>query len=116
MGGAPRLPGPGAPTHGSAVLSEGAPLGWQPSRFLTARGEAQRAFQLAEQLGSINAAAAELGTTWPSLRKALHGMGSACPLATPRPSASGRSRQPAGVAASRIHQAWTRTMVAVWTT
>jgi hypothetical protein len=33
-------------------------LGWQPSRFLTDRGEAERAFQLAEQLGSVNAAAA----------------------------------------------------------
>jgi hypothetical protein len=53
------------------------PLGWQPSRFLTDRAEAERAFQLAEQLGSVNAAAAELGTTWPSLRKAFgrHGLG-----------------------------------------
>jgi hypothetical protein len=53
------------------------PLGWQPSRFLTDRGEAERAFQLAEQLGSVNAAATELGTTWPSLRKAFtrHGLG-----------------------------------------
>jgi hypothetical protein len=52
-------------------------LGWQPSRFLVDRGEAERAFQLAEQLGSVNAAAAELGTTWPSLRKAFgrHGLG-----------------------------------------
>jgi hypothetical protein len=53
------------------------PLGWQPSRFLADRGEAERAFALAERLGSINAAAAELGTTWPSLRKAFqrHGLG-----------------------------------------
>jgi hypothetical protein len=52
-------------------------VGWQPSRFLSDRGEAERAFQLAEQLGSVNAAAAELGTTWPSLRKAFarHGLG-----------------------------------------
>jgi hypothetical protein len=52
-------------------------VGWQPSRFLIDRGEAERAFQLAEQLGSINAAAKELGTTWPSLRKAFtrHGLG-----------------------------------------
>jgi WhiB family transcriptional regulator, redox-sensing transcriptional regulator len=51
--------------------------GWQPSRFLADRAEAQRAFQLAEQLGSVNAAAAELDTTWPSLRKAFtrHGLG-----------------------------------------
>jgi hypothetical protein len=52
-------------------------VGWQPSRFLTDRAEAERAFQLAKQLGSVNAAAAELGTTWPSLRKAFtrHGLG-----------------------------------------
>jgi hypothetical protein len=53
------------------------PLGWQPSRFLTDRAEAERAFALAEQLGSVNAAAKELDTTWPSLRKAFtrHGLG-----------------------------------------
>jgi hypothetical protein len=52
-------------------------LGWQPSRFLADRAEAERAFALAEQLGSVNAAAAELGTTWPSLPKAFqfHGLG-----------------------------------------
>jgi hypothetical protein len=53
------------------------PVGWQPSRFLTDRAEAERAFALAEQLGSVNAAATQLGTTWPSLRKAFtrHGLG-----------------------------------------
>jgi hypothetical protein len=56
---------------GNPALSSLCPLGWQPSRFLTDRAEAERAFQLAEQLGSVNAAAAELGTTWPSLRKAF---------------------------------------------
>jgi len=52
-------------------------VGWQPSRFLSERAEAERAFALAERLGSVNAAAAELGTTWPSLRKAFqrHGLG-----------------------------------------
>jgi WhiB family transcriptional regulator, redox-sensing transcriptional regulator len=52
-------------------------VGWQPSRFLADRVEAEHAFQLAERLGSVNAAAAELGTTWPSLRKAFtrHGLG-----------------------------------------
>jgi hypothetical protein len=52
-------------------------VGWQPSRFLTDRAEAERAHALAEQLGSINAAAQQLGTTWPSLRKAFarHGFG-----------------------------------------
>jgi hypothetical protein len=29
------------------------PLGWQPSQFLSARAEAERAFQLAERLGSV---------------------------------------------------------------
>jgi hypothetical protein len=53
------------------------PLGWQPSRFLTDRAEAEQAYALAEQLGSVNAAAHQLGTTWPSLRKAFtrHGLG-----------------------------------------
>jgi hypothetical protein len=52
-------------------------VGWQPSRFLTDRSEAERAFALAEQLGSVNAATTELGATWPSLRKAVgrHGLG-----------------------------------------
>jgi hypothetical protein len=73
------------------------PLGWQPSRFLTDRAEAERAFQLAEQLGSVNAAAAqELGTIWPSLRKAFtrHGLG----MPTRNPEAV---RQRAIAAASR---------------
>jgi hypothetical protein len=30
------------------------PVGWQPSRFLTDRAEAERALALAEQLGSVN--------------------------------------------------------------
>jgi hypothetical protein len=52
-------------------------VGWQPSRFLADRAEAERAFALAERLRSVNAAAAELGTTWKSLRKAFarHGRG-----------------------------------------
>src|SRR5436190_13494092 len=78
---APRRPAT-APAH-SRVRSRAGyghdrhPLGWQPSRFLADRAEAERAFQLAEQLGSVNAAATELGTTWPSLRKAFarHGLG-----------------------------------------
>jgi hypothetical protein len=28
-------------------------VGWQPSRFLSAHAEAERAFQLAERLGSV---------------------------------------------------------------
>jgi len=61
------------------------PLGWQPSRFLADRAEAERAFALVEQLGSVNAAASQLGTTWPSLRKAFtrHGLG----MPTPNPEA-----------------------------
>jgi hypothetical protein len=52
-------------------------VGWQPSRFLADRAEAERAFQLAQQLGSVNATATQLDTTWPSLRKAFirHGLG-----------------------------------------
>jgi hypothetical protein len=71
-------------------------VGWQPSRFLTDRSEAERAFALAEQLGSVNAAAQELGSTWPSLRKAFirHGLG--MPARNPE-----AVRQRAIVAASR---------------
>jgi hypothetical protein len=52
-------------------------VGWQPSRFLADRAEAERAFQLAQQLGSVNATATQSDTTWPSLRKAFthHGLG-----------------------------------------
>ncbi len=59
--------------------------GWQPSPFLADRTEAERAYRLAERLGSVNAAAAELGTTWPTLRKAFarHGLG----MPTPNPGA-----------------------------
>jgi hypothetical protein len=77
-------------------------VGWQPSQFLADRAEAERAFRLAERLGSVNAAAAQLGTTWPSLRKAFtrHGLGMPArnPEAVrPRPIAATqkRSRQPA---------------------
>ena len=49
--------------------------GWAGSPALPHRpGEGEgalRAFQLAEQLGSVNAAAAELETSWPTLRKAF---------------------------------------------
>jgi hypothetical protein len=62
---------------GLRARAESPPLGWQPSRFLADRAEAERAFALAERLGSVNAAVKELGTTWPSLRKAFgrHGLG-----------------------------------------
>src|SRR4029453_10764158 len=58
--------------------------GWQPSRFLTDRGEAERAFALAERLGSVNAAAAQLGTTWPWLRKAFPRPGLGMPARNPQ--------------------------------
>jgi hypothetical protein len=58
-------------------------LGWQPSRFLADRAEAERAFALAERLGSVNAAAQELGTTWPSLRKAFTRYGLGMPARNP---------------------------------
>jgi hypothetical protein len=79
------------------------PLGWQPSRFLADRAEAERAFQLAERLGSVNgAAAADLGTTWPSLRKAFQRHGLWMPARNPEAvrqraidAARQRSAQPA---------------------
>jgi hypothetical protein len=74
---APRGVGQGARRPAWSATTLQSHLGWQPSRFLTDRGEAERAFQLAERLGSVNAAAKELDTTWPSLRKAFtrHGLG-----------------------------------------
>jgi hypothetical protein len=70
-------------------------VGWQPSRFLTDRAQAERAFQLAEQLGSVNAAAKELGTTWPSLREAF---GATAWHARPQPPEAVRQR---AIAAAR---------------
>jgi hypothetical protein len=79
------------------------PLGWQPSRFLADRAEAERAFALAEQLGSVNAAAVELGTTWPSLRKAFqrHGLGMPArnPEAVRQRARAAASQHPGGPAA-----------------
>jgi WhiB family redox-sensing transcriptional regulator len=68
-----------------------------PSRFLTDRGEAERAFRLAEQLGSVNAAARELGTTWPSLRKAFqrHELG------TPQPNPAAVNQRKSAVQLAR---------------
>jgi hypothetical protein len=70
------------------------PPGWQPSRFLTDRAEDQRAFQLAERLGSVTAAAAELGTTWPSPGKSFACHAWACP----RNPEAGQEHQLAGLA------------------
>jgi len=69
-----------------------------PSRFLADRGEAQRAFRLAEELGSINAAARELGTTWPSLRKAFqrHELG------TPQPNPAAVNQRKSAVQLARL--------------
>jgi hypothetical protein len=66
---------PPAATSGALACQQR--VGWQPSRFLADRAEAERAFALAERLGSVNAAATQLGTTWPLLRKAFtrHGLG-----------------------------------------
>jgi hypothetical protein len=100
-----------SPTATSRALHAQQRVGWQPSRFLVDRAEAERAFALAEQLGSVNAAPAELGTTWPSLRKPSPATGSACPPATPRRSASEPSPPPATAAANqprRPRHRWTR--------
>jgi hypothetical protein len=83
-------------------------VGWQPSRFFTERVEAERAFALAEQLGSVNAAAQQLDTTWPSLRKTFTRHGPACLPATLTSSGSGRSPPPASEPGSRPPRPWTR--------
>jgi hypothetical protein len=67
-------------------------MGWQPSRSLTDRTEAERAFQLAERLGGVNAAARELGTSWHGCASLPATRPGACSSTIPRPSASGRSR------------------------
>jgi hypothetical protein len=90
-----------SPTPTSGALHAQKGVGWQPSHF-SPTAEAERAFALAEQLGSVNAAATELDTTWPSLRKAFtrHGLG--MPARNPEAvrqraiaAASGRTGQPA---------------------
>ena len=43
----------GAPGDPPGLPRMTEPLGWQPSRFLTDRAEAECAFALAEQLGSV---------------------------------------------------------------
>jgi hypothetical protein len=65
-----RLPVQCGPEHPLAATG----LAAQP--VLADRGEAERAFALAERLGSVNAAT-HLGTIWLSLRKAFtrHGLG-----------------------------------------
>jgi hypothetical protein len=77
-----RLPAasPTAPGgQGSRARLPTSGLAAQP--LLTDRAEAERAFALAERLGSVNAAAQELGTTWPPLHKAFtrHGLGMPAP-------------------------------------
>jgi hypothetical protein len=47
-------------------------VGWQPSRFLTDRAEAERAYALAEQLGSVNATATQLGHHLAVAAQGLH--------------------------------------------
>jgi hypothetical protein len=92
-----------SPTATSGALAYPvAGVGWQPSRFLVDRAEAERAFALAERLGSINAAAAQLGTTWPSLRKPSPATGVACRLASPAPSGSGPSTPPQAPPATSV--------------
>jgi hypothetical protein len=93
---APRGVGQGARRPAWSATTLQSHLGWQPSRFLADRSEAERAFQLAERLGSVNAAAAELGTTWPSLRKPSPATAWACsPQPRGGPPADDRRRPPA---------------------
>jgi hypothetical protein len=99
-------PSPAA-TSGASAWPSG---GWAGSlsRFLTDRTEAKRAYALAEQLGSVNAAAAELDTAWPSLRKAFSRHGLGMPARNPK-----AVRQRAIAAASRRagppqRRRWTR--------
>jgi hypothetical protein len=64
-------------TRWSTAGRDRAALGWQPSRFLADRAKAEHAFQLAEQLGSVNAAAQQLGDHLAVAAQAFtrHGLG-----------------------------------------
>jgi hypothetical protein len=66
-----------APGWTARAVGAATPERRRAGRFLSDRAEAKRAFAPVEQLGSVNAAAQELGTTWSSLRKAFarHGLG-----------------------------------------
>jgi len=85
---------------GAAHARTAGGLAAQPLPCRPGRGRTR--LRAAEQLGSVNAAATELGTAWPSLRKAFTRHGSACRRATLRRSDSGRSLRPASAAASRL--------------
>jgi hypothetical protein len=47
-------------------------VGWQPTRFLADRAEAERALQLADHLDSVNAAAARAGHHLAVAAQSLH--------------------------------------------
>ena len=83
-------------------------MGWEPSRFLVDRAEAERACALGAHLGSVDAAAVELGTTGPSLRKAFQRHELGMPAATSRRSGNAPSLRPASAAVSRPPPTWTR--------
>jgi hypothetical protein len=93
------------PTSGAGIPSSE----WAGSPAASGRPcEAERAFRLAEQLGSVNAAAAELGTTWPSLRKAFASHELGMPARNPeavRQRAIAAARQRTGQPTTR---GWTR--------
>jgi hypothetical protein len=73
-------------------------VGWQPSRFLIDWAGAEHAFARVGQLGSVNAAAQELGPPGRRCPKRSAAMGWACRPATPRRSTSG----PRPVASARL--------------
>ena len=91
-----RLPvaSPTAPSGQGSQVPLYRPLGWQPNCFLLDRAEAERALALAEQLGSINAAAEELGTTWRRCAKPSTATASACLPPTTSRSPAGHRRLP----------------------
>ena len=90
------------------------PLGWQPSRFLADRAEAEHAFAQAEQLSSVNAAAAELGPPGRRSARPLPGTAWVCLPATAGWSGSGRSSPPAaGRRVVRLENHFLRQLCAV---
>ena len=64
-------------------------VGWQPSRFLTDRAEAEHAFTLAERSAASMRPPAALGNSWRSLRRTFTRCGLGTPALNPE---AGRQR------------------------
>jgi hypothetical protein len=78
-----------SPTPTSEALHAQQRVGWQPSRILADRAEAERAFALAEHLGSVTRPPPSWAPLGRRSVKPSPATAWACPPPTPKPSASG---------------------------